>query len=125
MFANNHQYRRRYRYLALGLGSWLQSTPQSASSCQALYTKVLADDYREKRLMELALKDGLSEGKISRLLQDGKVLHRHDSNYSNTVLVFGCGMTCKPIFSPQVPTNFSFVDLHPTRGLNEDMVILS
>ena len=84
--------------MALGLGSWLQSIPQPASSCQALYTKFLADGYREQRLTELSLKEGLAEGRISRLLQDGKVLHRNnDSNHSSAVLVF-IVMTCKPIF---------------------------
>lgn len=40
--------------------------------CQDFYEEQLEDNFRQERFVELGKKEGLQEGKIRRLLQDGK-----------------------------------------------------
>jgi len=86
---------------------------------------VLKDDYRETRFRELAKRDGVPDSKVERMLKDKGV--------PSTYLLFDL---CLLYFSHhlqtqfticrfQVPATFSFLDVHPDKGLNEDVVELA
>lgn len=49
------------------------------STLQAFYEEKLEDDYRMKRFKEIGKKEGFTQGKIEKQLQEGKVLGEVDS----------------------------------------------
>ena len=76
---------------------------------QEFYKELLTDEYRKNRFFELGKREGMSEYKIKRCLHDGQVplwIKTH-------------------CLGDQVPLSFAFLDVHPKKGLNEDMVFLA
>lgn len=74
-------------------------------------------DYRTQRFVELALKDGICEKKAKRALNSGKVFP--------TSFIFvqlaQCSIFSQCNFHRQIPVEFTFLDIHEHKGLNEDM----
>ena len=83
---------------------------------QDFYEERLSNDYREARFWELAKQEGMSYGKFERHMQDKKVILpclKLTSGWN------GSGFVC------QVPCTFSFIYVHPKKGLTEDAVGLT
>jgi len=74
-------------------------------------------DYRTQRFVELALKDGICEKKAKRALNSGKVFP--------TSFIFvqlaQCSNFSQCNSHRQIPVEFTFLDIHERKGLNEDM----
>ena len=74
-------------------------------------------DYRTQRFVELALKEGINEKKTKRDLSSGKVF---PTGFIFVVLPQYTNFSqCN--FHRQIPVEFTFLDVHERKGLNEDM----
>ena len=85
---------------------------------------MLKDGYRETRFRELAKKEGVPDSRVERTLKDKGVPSIHllfDLCFSTSIIIFKPNLPCRF----QVPTVFSFLDVHPDKGLNEDVVELA
>lgn len=80
------------------------------------YGEQLAGDFRSERFWELAKKESIPKHRFERIMQEESKVHL---------------ARFRPVPDPrkhtisQVPCLFSFVDVHSSKGLNEDTVHLT